>query len=394
MSERDAYSSLYALVGEVPDPRQPRGTRHPIADVLFILLVAVLAGAEDAQAVEDFGVHHQDWFRERCGLPHGIPSQDTYLRVLATMAPRAFGEAFERWVAEVWGVPEQRHVAIDGKALRRSFDRAAGLTAVHSVAAFASERGVVLGQVTVNDKENEIVAIPRLLRLIDLRGATVTIDAMGCQTAIAHAIVEEGGDYILQVKGNHPTLRSQLVGFFADASREQRPIDDPAPAMQEAVETDSGHGRIEERRCQLVRDLSWIDRAADWRGLSAIAKLERRRENKATGETSNETAYYLVSNPDATAAQVNALIRSHWAIENSLHWTLDVTFDEDRCRVRKGNAAENFGLIRRAAVNLLRSAPNPGRKRAKVSIARRRRHCMMSTAYREAVLRLEPVAPA
>lgn len=394
MSERDAYSSLYALIGEVPDPRKPRGTRHPMADVLFIMLVAVLAGAEDAEAIEDFGNFHADWFRERCGLPHGIPSQDTYLRVLATMAPDEFGKAFQRWVAEVWGASEGGHIAIDGKALRRSFDRAAGLGAVQSVAAFATEHGVVLGQVTVDDKENEIVAIPRLLRLIDLRGATVTIDAMGCQTAIADAIVEEGGDYILQVKGNHPSLRSQLAGFFADAGREQRPLDDPAPRMHVATETDSGHGRVEERRCQLSHDLSWIERASQWRGLSAIAKLERRRENKATGATSHETSYYLVSSADATAAQVNTLIRAHWGIENSLHWTLDVTFDEDRCRVRKGNAAENFGTIRRAATNLLRNAPNPTRKRAKVSMVRKRRHCMMSTAYRESVLRLEPAIPA
>jgi predicted transposase YbfD/YdcC len=394
MPEHDAYSSLYTLVGAIPDPRRARGTRHPLADVLFITLVAVLAGAEDAEAVEDFGEHHEAWFRTRCGLPFGIPSQDTFLRVLALMEPRAFGEAFERWVAELWGGSGERHVAIDGKCLRRSFDRAAGQSAVHSVAAFASERGVVLGQVTVDKKENEIVAIPRLLKLVDLRGATVTIDAMGCQTAIAEAIVEEGGEYILQVKDNHPTLRSQIAGFFVDASREQRPLDDPKPELQEAVETDSGHGRIEERRCVLSRDLSWLERAADWRKLSAIAKVERRRENKATGEVSHEIAYYIISNPAATASQVNDLIRGHWAIENSLHWTLDVTFDEDRCRVRKGHAAENFGLIRRAAINLLRTAPNPGKKRGKVSIARRRRHCMMSTAYRETVLRLSPADPA
>ncbi len=258
------------------------------------------------------------------------------------------------------------------------------------MAAYASDQGVVLRQVAVQTKENEIVAIPRLLKLIDLRGATVTIDAMGCQTAIAAAIVEEGGDYILQVKDNHPTLRRQIAGFFVDAGRERRPLDDPAPVMHEAVETDSGHGRIEERSCRLSHDLSWVDHAADWSGLTAIAKLERHREDKATGETSHETAYYILSGNDVTAARANTLIRAHWAIENSLHWTLDVTFDEDQCRVRKGNAAENFGLIRRAAINLLRNAPNPGTKRAKVSIRRRRRYCLMSTAYREAVLRLQP----
>lgn len=388
MAQLDAYSRLYLLIGAVPDPRCARGIRHPLADVLFIILVAVLAGADDAEAVEDFAEQHEDWFRTHCELPHGVPSQDTYLRVLAAMEPRAFGQAFESWVAALWGSTDNLHVAIDGKTLRRSFDRAAGVPAVHSVAAFVSELGVVLGQVAVEAKENEIVAIPRLLRLLDLSGATLTIDAMGCQTAIAAAIVEEGGHYVLQVKGNHPTLHSQIAGFFADASREQRAMDDPAPQVHEAVETDSGHGRIEVRRCSLSHDLSWIEGAANWAGLNAISKVERTRENKATGECSHEVSYYLVSNPEVRADQLNTLIRAHWAIENSLHWTLDMTFNEDRSPVRKGNAAENLALIRRVALNLLRSAPNPGSKKQKVSIARRRRICMMSADYREAVLRL------
>ncbi len=241
---------LAAVLGGGPSSRPPhcqgrrrRGVRHPIADVLFIALVAVLAGAEDAEAIEDFGEHHEDWFRDRCGLPHGIPSQDVLAATgppLKSGAPRAFGEAFESWVAMVWGGTDGLHIALDGKSLRRSFDRAAGRSAVHSVAAFVSERGVVLGQEVVRDKENEIVAIPRLLRLIDVKGATITIDAMGCQTAIAAEIVGQGAHYILQVKDNHPTLRSQIAAFFADADREQRPLDDPPPNMHEAVETDSG----------------------------------------------------------------------------------------------------------------------------------------------------------
>ncbi|MFT7579451.1 MAG: putative transposase YbfD/YdcC [Myxococcota bacterium] len=238
---------------------------------------------------------------------------------------------------------------------------------------------LVLRQVVVREKENETVAIPRLLKLVDLTGATVTMDAMGCQTAIAGAIIDEGGNDILQVKDNHPRLREHIEGFFADADRDKRPLDDPAPIMDESVDTDSRHGRIEERRCHLSHDLSWVDRTSEWPGLKAIARLQRRRENKASGETSEETAYYIISNAEATAAEVNTMVRSHWAIENSLHWSLDLTFDEVRCRIRKGNAAENFGLIRRASINLLRNAPNPGTKRAKVSIARQRRYCLMST---------------
>jgi predicted transposase YbfD/YdcC len=390
MPARDLYTDLYRMLGEVPDPRSARGLRHHMADVLFIALVAVLAGAEDAEAIEDFGEDNEDWFRERCGLRHGIPAQDTYLRVLALMEPRAFGTVFERWVAALWGTAEGRHVAIDGKTLRRSFDRAAGQTAVHSVAAFASEQGLVLGQVTVDEKENEILAIPKLLKLIDLKGATVTIDAMGCQRAIAKAILDEGGHYVLQVKDNHPTLRRQIEQFFTDAEREGRPVDDPAPELQKAVATDSGHGRIEERRCLLSHDLSWVDQADDWDGLRAVARLDRAREDKISGEASHEHAYYIASDPDITAERLNAIIRSHWAIENSLHWILDVTFDEDASRVRRGNAAENFGLLRRTALNLLRDAPNPPKKRGKISIRRKRRFCLTNPDYRETVLRMAP----
>lgn len=394
MSGQDAYACLHRFIQEVPDPRGSRGLRHPVADVLFILLVAVLAGAEDAVAVEDFAESNETWFRERCELPYGVPSQDTYLRLLALMDPAAFGRAFEAWVVHLWGAAAEGHVAIDGKTLRRSFDRATGRKAVHSVAAFASERGLVLGQVAVDEKENEIVAIPKLLQLIDLHGATVTIDAMGCQTAIARAIVEGGGDYVLQLKDNHPTLRGQVAGFFADAQRQQRALDDPAPVLQEDVQVSADHGRIEQRHARLSYDLSWVDQAADWANLSAIAQVQRRRENKATGEVSLEAAYYLVSSKDVTAADINELVRNHWAIENSMHWVLDVTFKEDQCRVRTGNAAENFGTIRRVALNLLRTAPNPANKRGQVSMARKRKYCLMSATYREAVLRMRPAGGA
>lgn len=394
MPEPDAYGRLHQLLAAVPDPRGQRGRRHPLADVLFIVLVAVIAGAEDAQAVEDFAKYHEKWFRKRCGLPFGIPSQDTYLRVLAMLDPQAFGEAFERWVHQLWGGSERRHIAVDGKTLRRSFDRATGRSAVHAVAAFASAQGLLLGQVAVRDKENEIVAIPRLLTLLDLRGATVTVDAIGCQKTIARTITERGGHYVLQVKGNQSTLRHHIEAFFEDAARSSRPLDDPPPQLQSNEVTDCGHGRIETRRCLLSSDLSYLDTAAEWPALAAIAKVERIRQDKRSGQSSRQCAYYIVSDPEASAAQVNELVRSHWAIENCVHWVLDVTFDEDHCRIRNGNAAENFAIIKRAAINLLRSAPNPRPARHNVSIARRRRFCMMNEAYREAVLQLHPPSSA
>jgi predicted transposase YbfD/YdcC len=387
----DSYSTLHSLLGSLPDPRDPRGRRHHLADVLFITLVAVIAGSEDAEAIQDFGEYHAEWFGQRCRLRHGIPTQDTYLRVLALLVPERFGVVFSTWVAELWGADDDRHIALDGKTLRRSFDRAAGQSPVHSVAAFASASGLVLGQVAIRDKENEIVAIPRLLELVDVSGATVTIDAMGCQTAIAQAIVDRGGDYVLQVKGNHPTLQGHIASFFDDAQQETRPLNDPKPELLEAVDVDLAHGRIETRRCLVSYDLSWIEQSDRWPGLAGIARIERLRESKQTGESSQEVAHYILSGTGQTAERVNALARSHWSIENTLHWVLDVTFDEDQCRVRKGNAAENFGLIRRTALNMLRVAPNPGRHRNKkkpISMKRRRRWVAMSEAYREEVLRI------
>lgn len=394
MPDIDHYSSLYDRLGRLPDPRSARGCRHHLADVLFIMLVAVIAGAEDAEAIQDFGEVHSEWFESRCGLRHGIPTQDTYLRVIALLDPAEFNRVFTAWVSELWGADGHGHIAIDGKTLRRSFDRASNQSPVQSVAAFASESGLVLGQVAIRDKENEIVAIPRLLKLIDLKEATVTIDAMGCQTAIAEAIVEEGGHYLLQVKGNQPKLQQDIAMFFRDAERPTRPHDDPAPTLSEATTTDSDHGRIEQRRCVLSHDLSWVD-AERWKGLGGIAQVERIREDKRTGETSRETALYILSDRSHSASRVNELVRAHWSIENSLHWVLDVTFNEDDCRVRKGNAAENFGIIRRTALNFLRTAPSPGKHRHKkkpASLRRKSRWFAAQNDYRDEVLRLLPPA--
>lgn len=388
----DKYFQLHALMGDLTDPRSKRGIRHALPDVLFILLVSVISGIESADSIEDFVEENLDWFSTYCELRHGVPSQDTYLRLLAAIKPEDFKKAFQVWMNEIWGdLEEPRHISIDGKTLRRSFNRALGQPALHSVAAFVSDFGLVIGQESVNKKENEIVAIPRLLRLINLQGATVTIDAMGCQTAIAREIIDGGGDYLLQVKGNQPTLRDQIMDYFNDACRSDRPPHDPKPELEESVEIDGDHGRIEERTCLLSHDLSWIDQASSWANLNAIARIERRCENKLTGAVRHEMSYYLVSNKEATAAEINRYARSHWAIENSLHWVLDVTFNEDQSRVRSAYAAENLAMIRRLSLNLLRTAPNPSHKKTKqkVSINRRRQFCLMSPTYREKVLRID-----
>jgi|LauGreDrversion4_2_1035121.scaffolds.fasta_scaffold83737_3 predicted transposase YbfD/YdcC len=388
---KDKYSLLYDLMGEVTDPRSKRGIRHTLSDVIFILLVSVISGIESADNIEDFVEENLDWFSRYCELRHGVPSQDTYLRLLAMIRPEAFKEVFQVWMKEIWGdLEEPRHISIDGKTLRRSFHRAVGQPALHSVAAFVSDLGLVIGQESVNVKENEIIAIPRLLKVIDLKGATVTIDAMGCQTAIAREIIDGGGDYLLQVKGNQPTLKEQIEDYFDDVCRSDRAHYDPRPKVEESVEIDGDHGRIEERTCLLSHDLSWIDQSSSWAKLSAIARIERRCEDKQTGVVRHDMSYYIVSNTNMTAAEINHYARSHWAIENSLHWVLDVTFNEDQSRVRSGYAAENLAIIRRLSLNLLRTAPSPSHKKTKqnVSIARRRQFCLMSPTYREKVLRV------
>jgi len=386
----DSYDRLLTLLDSVPDHRKRRGRRHPIAEVLFIILVGVVCGQDDAEAIEDFAKANADWFAQRCKLKFGIPSQDTYLRVLAGMNPEAFEEAFRTWVDELWGLSGDRHLAIDGKTLRRSFDRAAGVPPVHSVAVFASGHGLVLGSVPVESKENEIIAIPRLLKLIDVNGATVTIDAMGCQTAIAKAIHEKGGHYLLHVKDNQPTLRGQLAGFFKDAERSKRPLDDPTPVVSHTVDVDKGHGRLETRSCEVSQDLTWVDVKESWEGIATIVRVKRETLELVSGKTRKEVAYYISNDADLDATKAQELVRRHWAIENSMHWVLDMTFSEDQARVRTGHAAKNFATIRRAALNLITTAPSPKAGRSKISASRRRRIAALDPSYRETVLRLAP----
>ena len=349
--------------------------------MLFVALVAMVSGADDAEAMQEFGESNETWFREFLALPHGIPSQDTFLRVFALLDPGVVQSMFAAWVKGLRTVWEGGHVALDGKTLRRSFDNASGGKAIHMVSAWLADEGLVLGQVKVEDKSNEIVAIPELLRLLDIRGVTVTIDAIGCQRAIASQIVAQGGHYVLSVMENHPTLHEHIAGFFADARRAQRPADDPAPTVETHQEIDAGHGRVETRTCWLSRDLRWVDQRDDWAGLDGIAMVERERHDKGTGKTTTEKAYYIVANPNGTAASVGRVVRDHWGIENGLHWVLDMTFDEDQCRVRSGHAAQNLAVLRHLVMNLMRTAP--GKKR---SMAKRRQRCGWDRSFMLSVL--------
>lgn len=340
--------SVVTYFSDLPDPRSPLGRRHLLTDVLTIAICGVICGAEGWAEVEQFGGDKAAWFQSFLSLPHGIPSHDTFGRIFASLNPEAFERCFMAWMNALADRSHQRIVAVDGKTLRRSFDRASKQAAIHMVSAFATKNRVVLGQIATEAKSNEITAIPKLLELLDLRGAIVTLDAMGCQKEIARTIVEQGGDYVLAVKDNQPTLHKQVTGVMDEGLRESFQW----MHHDACVETEGDHGRIETRRVSTTRDVQWLKGIGTWPGLRSLAVVESTRE--VQGEISYERRYYISSLDGTDAPAMAAAIRGHWGVENQLHWSLDVSFREDECRIRKGHAAENFSRLRRIALNLLK----------------------------------------
>ena len=346
-------TSISAHFGALPDPRVERTRGHLLIDILTIGLCAVLCGGEGWTDMATFGQAREPWLRTFLALPNGIPSHDTFGRVFAALDPDAFGAAFAAWARAVAPPTDGAVVAIDGKTLRRSHDRAKSKAALHLVSAWADASGLVLGQVAVDEKANEIVAIPHLLRLLDVRGCTVTIDALGCQAAIARQIVEQGGDYALALKNNHPTLHDDVRAIFAEA----RATGFAGLAPQHhstAKATDKDHGRLEIRRAWVISDpelLAYLDEAGRWAGLRGIGLIEA--ERRVGDRRSVEARHFLLSQP-LDAATFARIARRHWGIENKLHWVLDVTCNEDACRVRAGHAAQNLAALRHLALNLLR----------------------------------------
>ena len=346
-------TSITAHFAALPDPRVERTKEHQLLDIMTIALCAIICGADSWVDVETFGREKRAWLGTFLALPSGIPSHDTFGRVFARLDPEAFGHCFLAWVRAVAPETAGQVVALDGKTVRRSHDRANGKAALHLVSAWASASGLVLGQVAVDDKSNEITAIPALLRLLDLAGCTVTIDALGCQTAIAAQSVAQGGDYALALKDNHPTLHAEVREAFAHARATA--FADYAPGTHDAARTvDRDHGRLEIRRHWTLRDphlLAYLDPAGTWVGLRAIGLVEAERH---VGDTVTvEQRHYLLSG-DGDAATFGRAVRSHWGVENRVHWVLDVTFREDDCRMRAGHGAQNLAVLRHCALNLLR----------------------------------------
>lgn len=349
-------NSIQEHFADLPDPRRAQGRRHRLSDMIVIAVCAVICCADSWSDVTDFGEAKRKWFETFLDLPHGIPCADTFERVFARLDPDAFERCFIRWTEALAGSSSSssrgKLVAIDGKKIRRSFEHAWDhSTATHLVSAFVHENATVLGQLSVDCKANEIVAIPKLLELLDLAGATVTIDAMGCQTEIAGKIVRNGGDYVLAVKENQPTLHDALKRNLDEMILEKF-----AGVRHGFVQTvDGDHGRIETRRVWVSDQLEdWLDESqrSRWAGLRSVAVVEAVREVPLK-KTSVERRYFISSRAGTDAPRMAEIIRGHWSVENKLHWVLDVSFAEDQARQRKDHSAENFSRLRRMALNLL-----------------------------------------
>jgi predicted transposase YbfD/YdcC len=331
---------------ELTDPRMDRTKLHPLTDLVAIALCATICGAAGWADVERFGRMKADWFAKFLELPHGIPSHDTFGRVFARLDTDEFLECLQRWVRELHRSLKDQGINIDGKTLRRSFDTATGQAALHTVSAWAGDLRLCLAQVAVDDKSNEITAVPKLLELLELTGAVVTLDAMPCQTETARAIRAKGADYVLTVKGNQPKLRDAIQQFFVDAGEQDYRV----PGLRRYTKTERGHGRIERREYYVAPAPAALRETGAWADLATIGMVYRHRELR-TKET--EEVVFFISSLPPQVKKLAKHLRGHWGIENSLHWILDVTFTEDASRIRTGNAPEIAAIFRRLALSIL-----------------------------------------
>ena len=343
----DFSSCIDKHFASLTDPRRGKVT-HPLINIVAIALCATIAGADDFVAIADWARQKQDWLGQFLDLSNGIPSHDRFNAIFRALKPDQFDRCLVSWISELHTLAVGQVVPIDGKTLRQSFDKATGKSALHMVGAWATANKISLGQVAVAEKSNEITAIPKLLDLLELAGAVVTIDAMGCQTEIAEKIVEKKADYVLAVKGNQPTLHAGIMDFFLDQME-----DDFARVKMSRYETkEKGHGRIEHRTyyvCDIPDDLPDAGR---WAGLKRIGVAIS--DTVRSGKPCDDVRYYILSRR-MSAKSFGAAVRSHWSIENSLHWQLDMSFGEDRSRVRKDHADVNMGALRRASLSLLKN---------------------------------------
>ena len=340
--------SFISCFAKLKDPRKEEKINHKLSEILLIVLCGTICGANSWRDYVTFGESKLSYLKKFSDFANGIPSKNTFARVFAALDSDCFKACFISWVQSL-----QNHVpgviAIDGKTLKRSFDKANAQSAIHMVSAFASETGLVLGQQKTNQKSNEITAIPKLLKLLELNGCIVSIDAMGCQTKIARQIRNQSADYVLALKANQKQLYEDVSLFLSDAVDNNK----PGNITDYDENLNKEHGRIETRKCYVSDQLNWLDTKDKWVDLKIIVMIESTRE--IAGKVSTERRFYITS-MEPNARQINQSVRNHWSIENQLYWVMDVTMDEDNSRVRKGNAPENMCMIKHIVLNMLRKA--------------------------------------
>lgn len=352
MQNSPTSCSLQAALATITDPREQSLTEHRLIDILLIAVCCLLCGGQSFTHMEQFGHAKRGWLRTFLELPNGIPSHDTFRRVFLLLAPQSFADVFLRWTQSLRSAVGAEVVALDGKTLRRSFDRAKGRGPLHLVSAWAAANRLVLGQLATVEKSNEITAVPELLRTLELAGCIVTVDALNCQKNIAKEISEADADYVLALKGNHGTAYEEVKTFLEDARQRRF-----AGVAHDFVETvDKEHGRLEIRRYWISEQIHWFADRPQWEKLRTVAMVEAERH--IGSHVSVERRFYLCSLPPDAKLLAHA-VRSHWGIENQLHWVLDVQMGEDQCRVRTGHAAENLATLRRIALNLQRRDKRP-----------------------------------
>ena len=346
---------------DFPDPRQAGKVVYPLDEILLLCLLSVLAGAETFTDIARFGTRKLGFLRRFRPFRDGTPAHDHLGDIFATLDAEKFQQCFVAWVSAETGATSDV-IAIDGKTARRSGDKKGAKAAIHMVSAFAARQRLVLGQVKVAAKSNEIIAIPKLLEMMAIEGAIVTIDAMGCQRAIARTIIDKKADYVLALKGNQGSLRDDVDVFVAEQNA--REFQDTTISRHQTVDGD--HGRIETRTTTVIHDVGWLQDRHNWPGLNGIVMVESRRE--IDGKIEQETRFYITSLL-LLAAQLGSIVRGHWAIENSLHWVMDMIFRDDECRMRTDHAPANFTTIKHMAINLLRNAPGKDSLRLRRKVA-------------------------
>lgn len=343
---------------------------YPLQEILFLAVSSSICGITDWDEMELFGNENINWFRKYYLYENGIPSHDTISRLFARLCPKEFCKYFTEWVQSIRKKIDKEVIALDGKMVKGSSQPSKGIKSLYFVSAYAAENSLVLSQEVTEEKSNEILAVPKLLDMIDCKGTIITVDALNCQKQIAQKVIEKEADYIFALKSNHKELYAQVIDRF----EKQKPD-------SEDVNEDLGHGRVEKRTCKVIENIVFVDESIHWAGMKSIIKIESERYMKATKETQKETRYYI-SSLSADAVLINKSVRNHWSIENKLHWMLDVSFKEDASRKRKDNSTHNYGMICKIALNMVKMQDGKG------SFKKRRFKALLNDAEREKLMGL------